>query len=116
MLARRRHSSFAAALLHSTLQAVPVFDSPIDCTAWVIGGLWPAELSMITAETEAVAVAAVAMAAVSKAMTWPLSRTITPSPSAARRCRATTTGDFSNTVSSSESAVIGWKPMRRGDR
>ena len=35
-------------------------------------------------------VAAVAIAAVSRAMTWPLSRTITPSPSAAMRCRATT--------------------------
>jgi hypothetical protein len=34
---------------------VPVFDSPVDCTPWVIGGLSPAELSMITAETEAVA-------------------------------------------------------------
>jgi hypothetical protein len=35
--------------------AVPVFDSPLDCTAWVIGGIWPAELSRITAETDAVA-------------------------------------------------------------
>jgi hypothetical protein len=35
------------------------------------------------------AVVAVAIAAASRAMTCPLSRTITPSPSAARRCRAT---------------------------
>ncbi|OBH06579.1 hypothetical protein A5695_04755 [Mycobacterium sp. E1747] len=30
--------------------AMPAFSSPIDCTPWVIGGLWPAELSTITAE------------------------------------------------------------------
>jgi hypothetical protein len=29
---------------------VPAFSSPIDCTPWVIGGLWPAELSVISAE------------------------------------------------------------------
>jgi len=29
---------------------VPAFSSPIDCTPWVIGGLWPAELSAIGAE------------------------------------------------------------------
>jgi hypothetical protein len=29
---------------------VPAFSSPIDCTPWVIGGLWPAELSAISAE------------------------------------------------------------------
>jgi hypothetical protein len=28
---------------------VPAFSSPIDCTPWVIGGLWPAELSTIDA-------------------------------------------------------------------
>jgi Family of unknown function (DUF5631)/Family of unknown function (DUF5632) len=31
--------------------AIPAFSSPIDCTPWVIGGLWPAELSTIDAET-----------------------------------------------------------------
>jgi hypothetical protein len=31
--------------------AIPAFSSPIDCTPWVTGGLWPAELSTITAET-----------------------------------------------------------------
>jgi hypothetical protein len=34
---------------------IPTFSSPIDCTSWVIGGLWPAELSTITAETATVA-------------------------------------------------------------
>jgi len=34
---------------HESL-TVPVFDSPVDCTPWVIGGLWPAELSMIEVE------------------------------------------------------------------
>lgn len=29
---------------------IPAFSSPIDCTPWVIGGLWPAELSPVTAE------------------------------------------------------------------
>ncbi|OBI19533.1 hypothetical protein A5713_00810 [Mycobacterium sp. E2497] len=33
----------------------PAFSSPIDCTPWVIGGLWPAELSTITAENTALA-------------------------------------------------------------
>jgi Family of unknown function (DUF5631)/Family of unknown function (DUF5632) len=30
---------------------IPAFSSPVDCTAWVTGGLWPAELSTVTAET-----------------------------------------------------------------
>jgi hypothetical protein len=30
---------------------VPAFRSPVDCNPWVTGGLWPAELSMVTAET-----------------------------------------------------------------
>ncbi|WP_369828048.1 DUF5631 domain-containing protein [Mycobacterium sp. 852002-51163_SCH5372311] len=34
---------------------IPAFSSPIDCTAWVIGGLWPAELSTITPENATVA-------------------------------------------------------------
>ena len=34
---------------------MPAFSSPIDCTSWVIGGLWPAELSTITAENATLA-------------------------------------------------------------
>ena len=34
---------------------MPAFSSPIDCTPWVIGGLWPAELSTVTAETATLA-------------------------------------------------------------
>jgi hypothetical protein len=34
---------------------MPAFSSPIDCTPWVIGGLWPAELLTITAENAALA-------------------------------------------------------------
>jgi uncharacterized protein DUF5631/uncharacterized protein DUF5632 len=30
---------------------IPTFDSPVDCTPWVTGGLWPAELSTVTADT-----------------------------------------------------------------
>jgi hypothetical protein len=33
----------------------PAFSSPIDCTPWVLGGLWPAELSTITAQTATLA-------------------------------------------------------------
>lgn len=33
----------------------PTFDSPPDCTPWVIGGLWPSELATVTRETAAVA-------------------------------------------------------------
>lgn len=35
--------------------AIPAFSSPIDCTPWVTGGLWPAELTTITAETATLA-------------------------------------------------------------
>ena len=35
--------------------ATPAFSSPIDCTPWVIGGLWPAELSTITGENATLA-------------------------------------------------------------
>ena len=35
--------------------AIPAFSSPLDCTPWVIGGLWPAELSTATAETTTLA-------------------------------------------------------------
>jgi hypothetical protein len=34
---------------------IPAFSSPIDCTPWVLGGLWPAELSTITAQTATLA-------------------------------------------------------------
>lgn len=34
---------------------MPAFSSPIDCTPWVVGGLWPAELSTITAENATLA-------------------------------------------------------------
>jgi hypothetical protein len=30
---------------------IPAFSSPVDCTAWITGGLWPDELSTVTAET-----------------------------------------------------------------
>jgi hypothetical protein len=30
---------------------IPAFKAPVDCTPWVTGGLWPAELSIVTAET-----------------------------------------------------------------
>jgi Family of unknown function (DUF5632)/Family of unknown function (DUF5631) len=30
---------------------VPVFSAPVDCTPWVTGGVWPAELSAVTADT-----------------------------------------------------------------
>jgi hypothetical protein len=31
--------------------AIPIFSAPVDCTPWVTGGLWPAELSTITTQT-----------------------------------------------------------------
>jgi len=34
---------------------MPAFSSPIDCTPWVTGGLWPAELSTVPAETASLA-------------------------------------------------------------
>ncbi len=35
--------------------STPAFSSPTDCTPWVIGGLWPAELSTVTDETATLA-------------------------------------------------------------
>ncbi len=35
--------------------SVPTFGAPLDCTPWVIGGLWPSELSPGTAETATLA-------------------------------------------------------------
>ncbi|BBZ72696.1 hypothetical protein MPRS_37890 [Mycobacterium paraseoulense] len=34
---------------------MPAFSSPIDCTPWVIGGLWPAELATLTTENATLA-------------------------------------------------------------
>src|SRR6185437_1682340 len=34
---------------------IPSFSAAIDCTPWVIGGLWPAELSTQSAETASLA-------------------------------------------------------------
>ena len=34
---------------------IPAFSSPIDCTPWVIGGLWPAELATVTPENASAA-------------------------------------------------------------
>jgi hypothetical protein len=34
---------------------IPAFSSPVDCTPWVTGGLWPAELSSTTDETATLA-------------------------------------------------------------
>jgi hypothetical protein len=34
---------------------IPTFSSPVDCTPWVTGGLWPAELSTATDETATLA-------------------------------------------------------------
>ncbi|ORW52879.1 vegetative cell wall protein precursor [Mycobacterium paraense] len=34
---------------------IPAFSSPVDCTPWVTGGLWPAELSAASAETASLA-------------------------------------------------------------
>lgn len=34
---------------------MPTFRTPEDCTPWVLGGLWPAELNQVTAETATVA-------------------------------------------------------------
>lgn len=34
---------------------IPAFSSPVDCTPWVIGGLWPVELSTVTADKAALA-------------------------------------------------------------
>ncbi|GAY17795.1 DUF5631 domain-containing protein [Mycobacterium sp. shizuoka-1] len=35
--------------------SVPAFDTPADCTPWVIGGLWPPELATVTPATATVA-------------------------------------------------------------
>lgn len=35
--------------------SVPTFRTPEDCTPWVLGGVWPAELNQLTAETAPIA-------------------------------------------------------------
>ncbi|OBJ28529.1 MULTISPECIES: DUF5631 domain-containing protein [Mycolicibacter] len=30
---------------------IPAFSAPVDCSSWVLGGLWPAELATLTPET-----------------------------------------------------------------
>lgn len=35
--------------------AIPAFSAPVDCSTWVLGGLWPAELAIITPETASLA-------------------------------------------------------------
>lgn len=35
--------------------SVPTFSAPLDCTPWVIGGLWPEELSPARADTATLA-------------------------------------------------------------
>ncbi|OBF25933.1 DUF5631 domain-containing protein [Mycobacterium sp. ACS4331] len=44
-------------LRKATQQAlsIPAFRTPVDCTPWVLGGLWPAELNQVTAETATLA-------------------------------------------------------------
>ncbi len=44
-------------LRRASIQAlsVPTFDTPADCTPWVIGGLWPVELQTVTPATRLVA-------------------------------------------------------------
>lgn len=34
---------------------IPVFDSPVDCTPWVLGGIWPVEILAATGETATLA-------------------------------------------------------------
>jgi hypothetical protein len=50
MVARQRLRSAARQSL-----TVPAFSAPADCTPWVIGDLWPAELANATGETVALA-------------------------------------------------------------
>ncbi len=56
-MARFGRNSARARLRRATHQALsaPTFDTPADCTPWVIGGLWPAELETVTPKTAMVA-------------------------------------------------------------
>ena len=52
-MARFGRNSARQRLRRATSQALSVstFDAPTDCTPWVIGGLWPAELETVTPQT-----------------------------------------------------------------
>ena len=56
-MARFGRNSARQRLRRATRQALsaPAFDTPADCTPWVIGGLWPAELETVTPQTAMVA-------------------------------------------------------------
>ena len=56
-MARFGRNSARQRLRRATRQAlsVPTFDHPADCTPWVIGGLWPAELETVTPRTSMIA-------------------------------------------------------------
>lgn len=56
-MARFGRNSARARLRRATRQAlsVPTYDNPADCTPWVIGGLWPAELETVTPRTAMIA-------------------------------------------------------------
>jgi len=56
-VARFGRNSAHQRLRRATRQAlsVPTFDTPADCTPWVIGGLWPAQLETVTPQTAMIA-------------------------------------------------------------
>ena len=56
-MAKFGRNSARQRLRRATRQALsaPAFDTPADCTPWVIGGLWPAELETVTPQTAMVA-------------------------------------------------------------
>ena len=56
-MARFGRNSARQRLRRATQQAlsVPTFDTPADCTPWVIGGLWPAQLETVTPQTATIA-------------------------------------------------------------
>jgi hypothetical protein len=56
-VARFGRNSARQRLRRATRQALslPTFDHPADCTPWVIGGLWPAELETVTPRTAMIA-------------------------------------------------------------
>ena len=56
-VARFGRNSARQRLRRATRQALSVltFDTPADCTPWVIGGLWPAELETVTPQTATIA-------------------------------------------------------------
>lgn len=56
-MARFGRNSARQRLRRATRRALsaPTFDTPTDCTPWVIGGLWPAELEAVTLQTAMIA-------------------------------------------------------------